>query len=793
MNDPTTGHAPGGEAQHGSCCHAAQKVEIPPAPAQHACCHAAQKAEIPPAPAKLDCCHAEPQAPMAAAHDCCHAAGAVQGAAPPVATPLRPGETRYVCPMCPGVESPVPAACPHCGMALEPAMPVSGADDDSELEDMRRRFLVALVLTLPLFTLAMSAMLGWLPAGWAWATAPWTQLLLATPVVFWCGWPLLARGARSLASRRFNMFTLIGLGVVTAYGYSAFATLLPAAVPHTFRHGGQAALYFESAAMIVTLVLLGQVLELRARRRTGAALRALMDLAPKTARRLEPDGREMEIPLAEVRIGDQLRVRPGERMPVDGAVVEGRGAVDESMVTGESLPVEKAPGDAVIGGTLNGQGSLVLRAAHVGAGTVLARIVQSVAEAQRSRAPVQGLADRVSAWFVPAVIAVALGAAVAWAAVGPEPRLANALLVAVSTLIVACPCALGLATPMSMTVAMGRGAQAGVLFRDAAALQSLEDVDTVVLDKTGTLTAGRPEVVSILPVDDIAEPELLRYAASLEQASEHPLAAAIVRAAQARGLRLGRTYGFEARPGAGATGVVQMRRVAVGNSRLMEDAGADVRALEPEADRLRELGQTTVFVAVDAVAIGVIGIADPLKPEAWDAVQEFKHHGLRVVLLSGDHEASVRAVAQLLAIDEIHAGVMPDGKAEVVRRLRGEGRKVAMVGDGVNDAPALAEADVGIAMGAGTDIAKQTAGVTLMSGDLRAVGRALRLSEATMSNVRQNLLFAFGYNSIGVPLAAGALYPLTGMLLAPAAAAAAMSLSSVSVIMNALRLGRARI
>ena len=744
-------------------------------------------------PQHADCCHAEPKAPVAPAHDCCHAEGAVHEAPPPAARALRPGETRYVCPMCPGVESPVPAACPRCGMALEPAMPVAGQGHDHELQDMRRRFLVSLVLTVPLFVLAMAAMVGWLPASLAAAARPWAQFALATPVVLWCGWPLLVRGARSLATRQLNMFTLIGLGVVVAYGYSAFAMLLPAAVPHAFRHGGEAALYFESAAMIVTLVLLGQVLELRARSRTGDALRALMDLAPKTARRMEPDGNETEIPLAEVRVGDQLRVRPGERMPVDGVVVEGRGAVDESMVTGESLPVEKSPGDAVIGGTLNGQGSLVLRAAHVGSETVLSRIVQAVAEAQRSRAPVQGLADRVSAWFVPAVITVAIAAALAWAWVGPEPRLANALLVAVSTLIVACPCALGLATPMSMTVAMGRGAQAGVLFRDAGALQVLEDIDTVVLDKTGTLTAGRPEVVSILPVDDIAESELLRYAASLEQASEHPLASAIVRAAQARGLRLGRTYGFEARPGAGATGVVQMRRVAVGNARLMADAGVGVGALEPEAERLRELGQTTVFIAVDSVAIGIVGIADPLKAEAWEAVQDFKRQGLRVVLLSGDHEASVRAVAQMLAIDEIHAGVMPDGKAEVVRRLRGLGRKVAMVGDGVNDAPALAEADVGIAMGTGTDIAKQTAGVTLMSGDLRAVGRALRLSEATMSNVRQNLLFAFGYNLIGIPLAAGALYPLTGMLLAPAAAAAAMSLSSVSVIANALRLGRTRI
>jgi P-type Cu+ transporter len=713
--------------------------------------------------------------------------------AAPAARVLRPGETLYICPMCPGVESPVPGACPHCGMALEPAMPMVDAGEDVELKDMRRRFLVSAVLTAPLFVLAMAGMAGMVPAGASWATSPWTQFVLATPVVLWCGWPLLLRGARSLAGRRLNMFTLIGLGVIVAYAYSAWAVLMPFAVPHAFRHGGSAALYFESAAMIVTLVLLGQVLELRARGRTGAALRALMDLAPKTARRLEADGQETEIPLADVRVGDQLRVRPGERMPADGAVVEGRGAVDESMVTGESMPVDKVQGDSVIGGTLNGQGSLVIRAEQVGTETVLARIVQAVAEAQRSRAPVQALADRVSAWFVPAVIAVAVAAAILWAFVGPEPRLANALLVAVSTLIVACPCALGLATPMSMMVAMGRGAQAGILFRDAGALQALEDVDTVVLDKTGTLTVGRPEVVSILPVDDIAESELLRFAASLEQASEHPLASAVVSAALARGLRLGRTYGFEARPGVGATGVVQMRRVVVGNARLMADERVDVRALEPEADRLRELGQTTVFVALDQVAIGILGIADPMKPEAWEAVQGFKREGLRVVLLSGDHEASVRAVAQMLAIDEIHAGVMPEGKAEVIRRLRGDGRKVAMVGDGINDAPALAEADVGIAMGAGTDIARQTAGVTLMSGDLRAVGRALRLAEATMSNVRQNLLFAFGYNSIGVPLAAGVLYPLAGVLLAPAAAAAAMSLSSVSVITNALRLGRARL
>jgi Cu+-exporting ATPase len=678
-------------------------------------------------------------------------------------------------------------------MALESAMPATAAGADPELRDMRRRFVIALVLTVPLVAYAMAAMMGWFPARLTGAATGWVQFALATPVVLWCGWPLLTRGWASLVTRNLNMFTLIGLGVVVAYGYSVVAILAPDAVPQAFRHGGQAALYFESAAMIVTLVLLGQVLELRARSRTGAALRALLDLAPKTAQRIGPDGHEQEIALAQVSVGDSLRVRPGERIPVDGTVVEGRGAVDESMVTGESLPVGKSQGAAVIGGTMNGTGSLVIRAEHVGSDSVLARIVQTVAAAQRSRAPVQALADRVSRWFVPAVVLVALAAALTWAFVGPEPRLANALLVVVSTLIVACPCALGLATPMSMTVAMGRGAHMGVLFRNAQSLQALEDIDTLVLDKTGTLTAGRPELVSIIPVDDVAESELLRFSASLEQASEHPIAAAVVRAAQARGLRLGRTYGFKATPGAGAAGVVQLRNVAVGNARLMAEAGVDVRALEPEAQRLQALGQTTVFVAVDGIPLGILGIADPLKPDSWEAVQEFKRAGLRVVLLSGDHESSVRAVAQQLGIDEVHAGVLPDEKAHVVRALRAAGRKVAMAGDGINDAPALAEADVGIAMGGGTDIAKQTAGITLMSGDLRGIARAIRLSEATMSNVRQNLLFAFGYNALGVPLAAGVLYPLTGLLLTPAVAAAAMSFSSVSVITNALRLRRTRI
>jgi len=704
-----------------------------------------------------------------------------------------PGQVLYVCPMCPGVESDRPGACPKCGMALERAVPAAVEGDDPELLAMRRRFWVSLGLTIPLVVLAMSGMAGQLPAPTArWNTA-WVQLLLATPNVLWCGWPLLARGGQSLRSRHFNMFTLIGLGVAVAYGFSVVATVAPGVVPHAFNHGGHASLYFESAAMIVTLVLLGQVLELRARSRTGAALRALLDLAPKQALLVKDGGDEHEVPLEDVRVGDTLRVRPGEKVPVDGTLTEGCGTLDESMVTGESLPAEKAAGDAVVGGTLNGQTAWLMRAERVGSETLLARIVQTVAEAQRSRAPVQALADRVSAWFVPAVVLIAAVAALLWALLGPEPRLGYALVVAVSTLIIACPCALGLATPMSMTVAMGRGAQAGILFRNAAAIEALQQVDTIVLDKTGTLTEGRPELVSVVPVDGIAEAELLRFSASLEQASEHPLAAAIVRAAKVRGLKLGRSYGFTARPGAGALGVVQLRDIAVGNARLLAEAGIDVSALEGEAERLRVLGQTVVYVAVDRAPIGLLGIADPLKAEAWDVVQALKREGLRVVLLSGDHEVSVRAVAQQLGIDEVYAGVQPEQKAQVVRDLQAQGRRVAMAGDGINDAPALAVADVGIAMGAGTDIAKQTAGVTLVSGDLNALGRAMRLSAATMSNVRQNLLFAFGYNALGVPLAAGVLYPVAGILLTPAFAAAAMSLSSVSVISNALRLRKARI
>jgi len=676
-------------------------------------------------------------------------------------------------------------------MALERAIPVATTGDDPELLDMRQRLRWAVVFTVPLIALAMAGMFGWLPAALRVGSAGWLQLALATPVVAWCGAPLLQRGWHSLRGRRFNMFTLIALGVAVAYGFSVLALLFPAAIPRAFRHGDSAGLYFESAAAIVTLVLLGQVLELRARQKTGAALRALLDLAPRKAARIEADGREVEVDLAQVRPGDLLRVRPGEKVPVDGVVTDGSGAVDESMLTGESMPVDKAPGSTLIGGTVNGKGAFALRAERVGDDTLLAQIVRTVSEAQRSRAPVQALADRVSAWFVPAVVGIALIAAVVWALVGPEPRLAYALVVAVSTLIIACPCALGLATPMSMTVAMGRGAQSGLLFRSAAALESLEQVDTIVFDKTGTLTRGRPEVVGVIPVEGVPEAELLRIAASLEQASEHPLGQAIVREALARGLRLGRSYGFQAFPGAGAAGVVQLRKVLVGNEALLRFEGIDPGSLTREAGHLHEHGQTAVFVALEGVPIGLIALADPLKEEAWEVVQSLQRAGLRTILVSGDHATTARAMAANAGITEAHGGIDPAGKAELVAELRAAGRRVAMVGDGINDAPALAAADVGIAMGAGTDVAQQTAQVVLVSGDLRGIARALRLSERTMGNVRQNLLFAFGYNALGVPVAAGVLYPLLGWLLSPAVAAAAMSLSSVSVIANALRLRRA--
>jgi Cu+-exporting ATPase len=803
------------DKEPGLCCHAKPAAAPPPredAEPAADCCHAADPAEAAPATVKP-----EPPATPGGVHACCHGGGDARASIATAATlytcPMHPevvqdrpgscpkcgmalepmlpaGSSRWICPMCPGVESPVPASCPKCGMALEPAMPVLDAGESAELIDMRRRFRVSLVFTIPLVLLAMAGMWGPLagkiPPQWS----AWLQFLLATPVVLWCGLPLLERGWQSIRTRNLNMFTLIGLGVVLAYGFSVVATLVPQLIPAAFRHGDGVGLYYESAAAIVTLVLLGQVLELRARHETSGALRALLDLAPRTARRIDPEGDESDIPLERVQKGDRLRVRPGEKVPVDGVIEEGRASIDESMITGEPMPAAKAPGDAVVGGTLNGASAFVMRAERVGAETLLARIVQTVAEAQRSRAPVQALADRVSAWFVPTVVLVALVAAVIWALVGPEPRLAYAVVIAVSTLIIACPCALGLATPMSMTVAMGRGAQEGVLFNDAAAIEILQEVDTLVLDKTGTLTEGRPAVVTVIPVEGASELELLRFAASLEQSSEHPLATAIVREATRRELRLGRSYGFEVTPGQGATGVVQLRKVAVGSASYMSSLGMDPAPLESEAAHLRELAQTVVYVGIEGQIYGLIGIADPIKEGSWEAVKELQTEGLHIVMLTGDHETTARAVASQLGIDEVIAGVRPEQKAEVVRRLQLEDRKVAMAGDGINDAPALATADVGIAMGTGTDIAKQSAGVTLVKGDLRAISRAVKLSEATMRNVRQNLLFAFGYNSLGVPIAAGVLYPIVGMLLSPAFAAAAMSLSSVSVITNSLRLRR---
>jgi Cu+-exporting ATPase len=699
----------------------------------------------------------------------------------------------YTCPMHPEVRQAGPGSCPICGMALEPLVAAAEEDERSpELRDMSRRLLVGAVLTAPLFALAMVEMATGSPL------APsrlllWIQAALATPVVLYCGWPLFQRGWASIVHRSPNMFTLIALGTGTAYLFSLAATLAPGILPAAFRaHGGGVPVYFETAAVITVLVLVGQVLELRARRRTGGAIRALLSLAPRTARRVRDDGSEEEIPLAGVRPGDRVRVRPGEKVPVDGSVLEGRGSVDESMVTGEPIPVEKGPGDRLIGSTLNGTGSLLMRAERVGSDTILARIVRLVGEAQRSRAPIQRLADVVSSWFVPIVIGIAAVAFAAWSLLGPEPRLAHALVSAVSVLIIACPCALGLATPMSIMVGTGRGAMAGVLFRDAEALERLERVDTVVVDKTGTLTAGKPRLAAVLALPGIAETELLRLAASLEQGSEHPLSGAILEAASARGLRLSRAADFRALPGQGVSGTVDGRSVALGNPVFLRSLGLDALSgtLVERAEALRREGRTVVFAAVDEAAAGLLAVEDPIKPSAAEAVRDLKAAGLRVVMLTGDGRTTAEAVARRLGIDEVQAEVPPEGKAEVVGGLRARGHVVAVAGDGINDAPALARADVGIAMGTGTDVAMESAGVILVRGDLRGIVRAMRLSRATLRNVRQNLFLAFAYNAVCVPLAAGALYPVCGFVPGPMVAALAMSLSSVSVIANALRLRR---
>ena len=689
------------------------------------------------------------------------------------------------------------ASCPLCGMALEPVIPTEEDGAAAERADMGRRFWVSLVLTIPVFTLAMAEMvpggLGDRIGGFLSSRASvWIQGLLATPVVLWGGAPFFARGFASLVARRLNMFTLIAIGTGAAWVYSVVATLTPQLFPPAFReaHGG-GAVYFEAAAVIVTLVLLGQILELRARRRTGAALRALLGLAPKTTRRLAEDDSEGDVALDEVVVGDRLRVRPGEKIPVDGVVLAGESAVDESMLTGEPVPVGKRAGDAVKGATINGSGSLLIRAERVGADTLLAQIVQMVAAAQRSRAPIQGLADAVAAWVVPAVLAVAALAFVVWATLGPQPPLAHALIAAVAVLIIACPCALGLATPMSIAVAMGRGAAAGVLFKNAEAIEVLRRVDTLLVDKTGTLTEGAPALAAVVPYAGFDATTTLRLAASLERASEHPLAAAVVRGAEARGLSLASPQGFASRPGRGVVGRVEGREVALGNAALLAELGVDATGVEGPLREVRARGQTAMLVAVDGALAGALAVADPIKASTPDAVAQLRAEGLRLVMLTGDDQATARAVAAELGLDEVVADVLPDRKAAVVREFQDRGHVVAMAGDGINDAPALAQAEVGLAMGTGTDVAMASAGVTLVEGDLRGITRARALSRATLRNIRQNLYFAFVYNAVGIPVAAGVLYPVLGVTLSPMLAAAAMSLSSVSVMGNALRLRRA--
>ena len=706
------------------------------------------------------------------------------------------GKVEWTCPMHPQIVRDGPGHCPICGMALEPRTVSAEPQKSPELTDMSRRFWTATALTAPLVLLAMGEMI--LGRRFEQLLSPrlrtWIELALATPVCTWSAWPFYLRAAQSVRHRSLNMFTLIGLGVSVAFSYSLVAALAPGIFPASFReHDGQVAVYFEPAAVIVTLILLGQVLELRARSATGAAIRKLLGLAPRLARRVNAAGSEADVPLEAVQVGDLLRVRPGEKVPVDGVVTEGRSHVDESMVTGEPIPVPKEVGAKVVGATLNTSGTLIIRAEKIGADTLLARIVAMVAEAQRSRAPIQKLADLVAGYFVPVVIAIAVLTFIVWSLVGPEPRAGHALINAVAVLIIACPCALGLATPMSIMVAMGRGATTGVLFRNAEAIETLRKVDTLVVDKTGTLTEGKPRLVSLTPLGGAAAADLLRFAAALERGSEHPLAIAVVKGAEDRGVAIPAAVGFEAINGKGVKGTVEGRAVAVGNRALLADLGVEAAPFAARAEELRRDAQTVIFVVVDAQPAGLLGVADPLKNSTPEAMRVLHEEGVRIVMLTGDSRTTAEAVARKLKIDEVVAEVLPDQKAGVVKRLQAEGRVVAMAGDGINDAPALAQAQVGIAMGTGTDVAMESAGVTLVKGDLRAIARARRISRQTLGNIKQNLFFAFVYNAAGVPLAAGVLYPWFGILLNPMIAAAAMSLSSVSVVGNALRLRRARI
>jgi Cu+-exporting ATPase len=721
---------------------------------------------------------------------------ATPGACPKCGMALEPETVEYTCPMHPQIVRDRPGNCPICGMALEPRVAAAvHPEDDSELHSMQRRFWVGLALSLPLLVLSMGSMaagspLHNLPTGWL----VWLQLLLATPVVLWGGWPFFQRGWASIVNRHLNMFTLIAMGTGTAYFYSVIATLAPGIFPQSFLgHGGRPEVYFEVSASIVTLVLLGQVMELRARRQTSTAVKALLDLSPKTAWRVRADGADEEVPLEQVHRGDRLRVRPGGRIPVDGTVEEGSSAVDESMITGESMPVTKTVGARVVGGTVNQTGSFVMRAEKLGSETLLAQIVRMVAEAQRSRAPIQSLAGRVSGYFVPAVVLVAVLTFVVWAIWGPEPRLAHALVNAVAVLIIACPCALGLATPMAVMVGTGRGAHAGVLVRNAAALEAMEKVDTLVLDKTGTLTEGKPRVVGAVAASGVDENEMLRLVASLERSSEHPLAAAVVKAAEERGLKLSATSNFESITGKGVRGQVETREVAVGSVALLAASQIDPASLAGYANELRQRGQTVMFVAIDGKAAGLVAVADAIKDSAREAVRSLQSSSLRLVMLTGDNQATASAIAKELGIREYEAELLPERKAAIVKRLQGEGRVVAMAGDGINDAPALALADVGIAMGTGTDVAMESGDIVLVKGDLRGILRTRNLSRTVMRNIRQNLFFAFIYNLLGVPIAAGILYPFLGLLLQPVFAAAAMSFSSVSVIANALRLRHAKL
>ena len=725
--------------------------------------------------------------------DCPKCGMALEPTSPP--TPAA-AKTEYVCPMHPEIVRDQPGDCPICGMALEPRTAAAEEESDPELRDMTRRFWVSVVLAVPLLIIAMAEYIpgvklpGWLSGQWR----NWIELALATPVVLWCGWPFFVRGWRSLVNRSLNMFTLISLGVGIAYLFSLIATIFPEIFPAAFRgESGQVDTYFEAAGIITALVLLGQVLELRARRSTSGAIKSLLGLAAKTARLVNDDGTEQDIPLEQVQIGQKLRVRPGEKVPVDGKVVEGQSSVDESMITGEPIPVEKNAGDRVIGATVNATGSFVMEAQKVGSDTLLSQIVQMVSEAQRSRAPIQRLADLVASYFVPIVVGASVVTFIIWAVFGPAPALAYAIVNAVAVLIIACPCALGLATPMSIMVGVGRGAQAGVLIKNAESLEVMERIDTLVVDKTGTLTEGKPKLVSVVPVKGGDGNHLLKLAASLERGSEHPLAAAIVKGAGERNVGLQNVENFESVTGKGVTGIVDGRKVALGNRALLDQLEVDPASLLDQAEQLRSQGETAMFVAVDGKAAGLLGVADPIKDSTPEAIKLLHADGVELVMLTGDSRTTAEAVAGKLGIDRIEAEVLPDQKAEVIRKLQSEGKQVAMAGDGINDAPALAQAHVGIAMGTGTDVAMESAGVTLVKGDLRGIAKARLLSRATMRNIRQNLFFAFVYNSLGVPIAAGVLYPAFGLLLSPIIAAAAMSFSSVSVVGNALRLRRAQL